>query len=108
MIQLAVFISASFTTPLGFCGIPCCHNSEKTDLVRAMDLGCCDCSADVCPTYMFRLTWIKPVLAAPSVQGIKLFMTAPLQGNSRCGDPRILQLERPGQPSVMSLKYLDI
>jgi len=34
---------------------------------------------------------VKPVLAAPSVQGIKLFMTAPLQGNSRCGDPRILQ-----------------
>src|SRR5204862_5695534 len=52
--------------------------------------------------YMFRLTWIKPVLAAPSVQGVKLFMAARLQGNSRCGDPRILQLERPGQPRPLT------
>src|SRR2546426_3472788 len=66
MIQLAVFISASFYGLHLWAsgGSPCCHNSEKTHLVHRMDLGCCDRSAR-CPLNLYvRLTRINPVLGA--------------------------------------------
>src|SRR5439155_26592917 len=80
MTQLAVFISASFmVTPLGSCGNSLLSQFRKNRLGPSDGPGLLRLLRRCLPNLYVQADLVKPVLAAPSVQGIKLFMTAPLQ-----------------------------